>query len=83
MVAVAQSVERLVVVQEVAGSSPVGHPTAGSNSSSISSKFWASLFSCRNDVTSLGEEIPPANQLTGSVTCGNVVAEFFVVMNAA
>lgn len=28
MVAVAQSVERLVVVQEVAGSSPVGHPVA-------------------------------------------------------
>ncbi len=83
MVAVAQSVERLVVVQEVAGSSPVGHPIARPNSSSINSEFWVSLFSCRNDVTSFCEEISPANQLFGSVTCRNVAADFFARLNFA
>ena len=44
MVAIAQVVEHLVVVQDVAGSSPVSHPTVLSGASRENTVFHSGLF---------------------------------------
>ena len=80
MVAVAQSAERLVVVQEVAGSNPVSHPTDGEPSAPLSpsqgSKRRCHLSGAGLLRTAMASAFPPApRQMSSALTATPLPAE--------